>query len=124
MLATRIASSLDKSTGDLNFSTAHLRSLISLGGSEVFGEMIASNPALILALPVTGSKLRRTTIEQSRADAVENGSTLRRDVGAETGVGQVDFADWCPRRCKCNHSLRSRTNVNRPSPLPVSTLAV
>ncbi len=52
MLAARIASSLDKASAEIIFSRAHLVALIRLcGASEFFGEMIASNPALILALP-------------------------------------------------------------------------
>jgi glutamate-ammonia-ligase adenylyltransferase len=52
MLAARIASSLDKASAEISFSRAHLAALVRLcGASEFFGEMIASNPALILALP-------------------------------------------------------------------------
>ncbi len=50
--ASRVASSLDKASAEIRFSPAHLRALVRLcGASELFGEMIASNPALILALP-------------------------------------------------------------------------
>jgi glutamate-ammonia-ligase adenylyltransferase len=57
MLAARIASSLDKASAEISFSRAHLSSLIRLcGASEFFGEMIASNPALILALPLDGAE--------------------------------------------------------------------
>jgi glutamate-ammonia-ligase adenylyltransferase len=53
MLASRIASSLDKATAEINLSHAQLDALVHLcGASEFFGEMIASNPALILALPL------------------------------------------------------------------------
>jgi glutamate-ammonia-ligase adenylyltransferase len=56
MLAARIASSLDKASAEISFSRAHLAALILLcGASEFFGEMIASNPALILALPTDES---------------------------------------------------------------------
>ncbi len=50
--ASRVASSLDKASGEIRFSPARLKALVHLcGASELFGEMIASNPALILALP-------------------------------------------------------------------------
>ncbi len=50
--ASRVASSLAKSSGAIRFSLAHLKALVRLcGASELFGEMIASNPALIEALP-------------------------------------------------------------------------
>jgi [glutamine synthetase] adenylyltransferase / [glutamine synthetase]-adenylyl-L-tyrosine phosphorylase len=52
MNASRIASSLDKANAEIRFSQAHLAALVRLcGSSEFFGEMIAGNPALILALP-------------------------------------------------------------------------
>ena len=51
--ASRVASSLAKSSDEIRFSAAHLKALVRLcGASELFGEMIASNPALIEALPV------------------------------------------------------------------------
>jgi [glutamine synthetase] adenylyltransferase / [glutamine synthetase]-adenylyl-L-tyrosine phosphorylase len=47
----RVAASLDKSNTKVELSEAHLRALVRLcGASEFFGEMIASNPALISAL--------------------------------------------------------------------------
>jgi glutamate-ammonia-ligase adenylyltransferase len=57
MLAARIASSLDKASREISFSKAHLLALVHLcGASEFFGEMIASNPALILALPLNDTE--------------------------------------------------------------------
>jgi glutamate-ammonia-ligase adenylyltransferase len=47
----RVAASLDKSNTVVELSEAHLRVLVRLcGASEFFGEMIASNPALINSL--------------------------------------------------------------------------
>ncbi|HYO99245.1 MAG TPA: hypothetical protein VER76_03440 [Pyrinomonadaceae bacterium] len=47
----RVAASLDKSNADVELSEESLRALVQLcGASEYFGEMIASNPALIPAL--------------------------------------------------------------------------
>ena len=51
----RVAASLDKSNTKVEFSEKHLAALVRLcGASEFFGEMIASNPALIPALPAGG----------------------------------------------------------------------
>jgi glutamate-ammonia-ligase adenylyltransferase len=56
----RVAASLDKSNTKLELSEEHLRALVRLcGASDFFGEMIASNPALIYAL--------RTGVETVRA---------------------------------------------------------
>ncbi len=55
----RVAASLDKSSTHVGLSEAHLRSLVRLcGASEFFGEMIASNPALIPALLASGEVVR------------------------------------------------------------------
>jgi glutamate-ammonia-ligase adenylyltransferase len=79
MLATRVASSLDKATGEIRFSKAQLDALINLcGASEFFGEMIASNPGLILALP----SLRKAE-ERGR----DYGVILSRAVESEDGFG-------------------------------------
>jgi glutamate-ammonia-ligase adenylyltransferase len=78
MLTARIASSLDKASGEIRFSKAHLRKLINLcGASEFFGEMIASNPALILALPLDGT-------EEIKRDYR---AILSRSVESEDGFG-------------------------------------
>jgi glutamate-ammonia-ligase adenylyltransferase len=56
MYASRIAASLDKSTEPLRLSEQHLKALIKLcGTSEFFGDHLASNPSLILALPIEGA---------------------------------------------------------------------
>lgn len=53
MLTARIAASLDKSPDPIELSEENLVSLVRLcGASEFFGEMVASNPALITALRV------------------------------------------------------------------------
>jgi glutamate-ammonia-ligase adenylyltransferase len=84
MLTTRIASSLDKATVEIRFSKAQLDALINLcGASEFFGEMMASNPALILALPLEETKRDYGAI-LSRAVESENSfgaemSRLRRE---------------------------------------------
>jgi [glutamine synthetase] adenylyltransferase / [glutamine synthetase]-adenylyl-L-tyrosine phosphorylase len=56
MYAARIAASLDKSTEPLRLSEQHLKALIKLcGASEFFGDHLANNPSLILALPIEGA---------------------------------------------------------------------
>ncbi|HEX8843104.1 MAG TPA: hypothetical protein VF791_00460 [Pyrinomonadaceae bacterium] len=77
-LAARIASSLDKTSAEILFSKTHLDALVHLcGTSEFFGELIASNPALILALP-TGS---------SAGDRHDYGARLRSVVESEDSFG-------------------------------------
>jgi glutamate-ammonia-ligase adenylyltransferase len=78
LLTTRVASSLDKATVEIRFSRAHLYALINLcGASEFFGEMIASNPRLILALPLEGAE----------AATRDYGAILKRAVESENGFG-------------------------------------
>jgi glutamate-ammonia-ligase adenylyltransferase len=78
LFATRVASSLDKATVEIRFSRAHLHALINLcGASEFFGEMIASNPRLILALPLEGAE----------AATRDYGAILKRAVESENGFG-------------------------------------
>ena len=74
MLAARIASSLDKASAEIRFSQAHLAALIHLcGASEFFGEMIASNPSLILALP----------LDNAEGDACDYGAILNTAIESE-----------------------------------------
>jgi glutamate-ammonia-ligase adenylyltransferase len=74
MLAARIASSLDKTSAEISFSQAHLAALIRLcGASEFFGEMIASNPALILALP----------LDEDEGDSRAYGTILNKAIESE-----------------------------------------
>ena len=63
-LTARIASSLDKSNAHVNLTEASLNAVVRLcGASEYFGDMIASLPSLIPALPVEGRR------EDARLDA-------------------------------------------------------
>jgi glutamate-ammonia-ligase adenylyltransferase len=57
----RIAASLEKTTDNLQFQSAHFRNLVKLcGSSDFFAEMIAANPALIASLEINlDSGLRR-----------------------------------------------------------------
>ncbi len=59
-LANRVAASLDKSDGQIEFSEKNLTSLLRLcGSSELFGEMVAGNPALIGSLGAEEPQFQR-----------------------------------------------------------------
>jgi glutamate-ammonia-ligase adenylyltransferase len=73
MLASRVASSLDKATIEIKFSRARLEALVHLcGASEFFGEMLASNPALILALPLSEAEETKRDYDALLRAAVES----------------------------------------------------
>ena len=56
-LVTRVAASMEKSTEDIELSDELLRDLVQLcGASEFFGEILASNPALLNALHTKGGR--------------------------------------------------------------------
>ncbi|HEV7747435.1 MAG TPA: hypothetical protein VGO56_20725 [Pyrinomonadaceae bacterium] len=60
IFTSRVAASLEKFEGQLDLSDDNLIGLVRLcGASEFFGEMIASNPALISSLGAEKSRLRR-----------------------------------------------------------------
>jgi glutamate-ammonia-ligase adenylyltransferase len=108
MLVSRVASSLDKATAPIKFSREHLSALVRLcGASEFFGEMIASNPALILALPLGELE----AAEQRDYRSALKGAVEREDnLGAEmtalrrvwtrmlVGIGALDAAGAIPMR--------------------------
>jgi glutamate-ammonia-ligase adenylyltransferase len=114
--ASRIASSLDKATTEIRFSREHLEALIHLcGASEFFGEMIASNPALISALPLGESAKKcdddyqailKRTIEGEDNFGAEM-SALRRvwaglivRLGAEDAAGTVNMRESNARQTR------------------------
>jgi [glutamine synthetase] adenylyltransferase / [glutamine synthetase]-adenylyl-L-tyrosine phosphorylase len=104
MLTTRVAASLEKFEGPLEFSVENLRGLVRIcGASDFFGEMVASNPSLIRALELR--RRRRDYRAQLRAsiDAEQNFSAelsaLRREwsrllieIGAEDSAGNLSVA--------------------------------
>ena len=107
-LATRIAASLDKSTARIGFSKAQLETLIQLcGASEFFGELIASNPALIHALPLQESMAVEHDYGARLKAVVESGNSfgaemaaLRREwakliveIGAQDAAGAVSIIE-------------------------------
>lgn len=59
-LAARVASSLDKADDSISISEGNLVALVRLcGSSEYFGEMVASNPALITSMAAEHEKRSR-----------------------------------------------------------------
>jgi glutamate-ammonia-ligase adenylyltransferase len=103
-----VASSLEKFDGQLDLSDDNLIGLVRLcGASEFFGEMVASNPALISSLGVEKSRLRRrdyraqlrAVVDPERNFSAEL-SALRREwsrllieIGAEDATGRLDLLD-------------------------------
>jgi glutamate-ammonia-ligase adenylyltransferase len=107
MLASRIASSLDKATTEIRFSEAHLVALVRLcGTSEFFGEMIAGNPALILALPVDEAKdvkrdyraLLTRAVESAEGFGAEMAELRRAWARLLVETGALDAAGRIPMR--------------------------
>lgn len=101
MAASRIASSLNKATAEIHLSQAHLDALIRLcGASEIFGDMIASNPQLILALPLDESEraepdyhtLLRAAVEREDNFGAEMTALRRAWTKMLIGIGTLDAA--------------------------------
>ncbi len=105
----RVAASLDKTSTRITLSTESLRALVRLcGASELFGEMLASNPALLpaLNLAMTGDAqerdyraLLRAQIDRERNFTAEL-SALRRtwtllllEIGACDAAGALPLAE-------------------------------
>ena len=107
MLTARVAASLEKSEGPLEFTAENLSGLVRIcGASDFFGEMVASNPALIRSLEsVTSRRRRRDYRAQLRASIDSEKSfpaelsALRREwsrllieIGAEDAAGILSIA--------------------------------
>lgn len=81
--AARIAASLDKSTEPLRLTEQNLCALIQLcGASEFFGDQLASNPALIPALPVEGAQAVERDYRALLKEAVESQDNFRAELGS------------------------------------------
>ncbi|MBC8032096.1 MAG: hypothetical protein H7Z16_18575 [Pyrinomonadaceae bacterium] len=106
MLTNRVAASLQRSEGTIEFSEKHLANLLRLcGSSELLGEMVASNPNLISSLSTDDTQFRRRDYRaQLRAcvDAEKNFpaeiSALRREwskllieIGARDAAGEISL---------------------------------
>ncbi|HYE63956.1 MAG TPA: hypothetical protein VD966_00145, partial [Pyrinomonadaceae bacterium] len=77
------ASSLEKSPLRLKLSESYLSALLRLcGASEFFGEMIASNPSLILSLPAEGSEAIERDYRALLSAAVEGEKNFRAELSA------------------------------------------
>jgi glutamate-ammonia-ligase adenylyltransferase len=106
-LTARIASSLDKTNVEINFSQAHLAALTGLcGASEYFGEMMASNPALILALPLNEPDdvepdyrvILNAAVESEDSFGAEMAALRRVWTRLLIGIGALDTAGAIPMR--------------------------
>jgi [glutamine synthetase] adenylyltransferase / [glutamine synthetase]-adenylyl-L-tyrosine phosphorylase len=81
--AARVAASLDKSGEPFPLSAQQLSSLIKLcGASEFFGDHLAANPSLILALPVEGQPAVDRDYRALLLEAVEQEDNFRAELGA------------------------------------------
>jgi glutamate-ammonia-ligase adenylyltransferase len=82
-LVARIARSLDKSNAQIHLTEASLPALLRLcGASEHFGDMIASLPSLITALPVEGTEDVRLDMRGLLFAAVEGEKSFRAELAA------------------------------------------
>ncbi|MGA9997511.1 MAG: hypothetical protein WBP93_19000, partial [Pyrinomonadaceae bacterium] len=83
MLVARVASSLDKWPAQVRLSEKSLDALVRLcGASEYFGDMIASNPSLINALPAQASDVAARNYRALLFEAVEAQSSYRAELSA------------------------------------------
>jgi glutamate-ammonia-ligase adenylyltransferase len=108
VFTSRVAASLEKLEGRLDLSADNLIGLVRLcGASEFFGEMVASNPALISSLGTEKSRLRRRDYRAQLRAVVDPEKTfsaelsaLRREwsrllieIGAEDATGKLHLLD-------------------------------
>ncbi len=106
MFVARVAASLDKSEGRIQFSENNFVALARLcGASEFFGEMLASNPGLIGSLGTQRLRRRdyraqlRSSIDVEKSFSAEL-SALRREwskllleIGAEDAAGKISLLE-------------------------------
>lgn len=101
---SRVAASLEKFEGQLDLSDDNLIGLVRLcGASEFFGEMIASNPALISSLGAEKSRFRRrdyraqlrAVVDPEKTFSAELSAVRREwsrlliEIGAEDATGEL-----------------------------------
>jgi glutamate-ammonia-ligase adenylyltransferase len=105
-LTARVAASVAKAEDEIEFSRAGLLALVRLcGASELFGEMVAANPALLSVLS-SQRKLHRDYRAQLRAcvDAEKTfaaeisafrreWATLLIEIGAQDAAGEISIAE-------------------------------
>jgi [glutamine synthetase] adenylyltransferase / [glutamine synthetase]-adenylyl-L-tyrosine phosphorylase len=107
MFTARVAASLEKFDGRIEFAEDDLTGLVRLcGASEFFGEMLASNPALIGSLGADKSRVRRrdyraqlrASVDPERSFSAElsafrrEWSRLLIEIGAEDAAGNISLA--------------------------------
>ncbi len=108
MLTARVAASLDKSETRIRLTENNLTAMVRLcGASELFGEMLASNPSLIELLGTENSRFRRrdyrallrAAIDPQKSFSSEL-SALRREwsrllieVGAADAAGDISLSE-------------------------------
>jgi glutamate-ammonia-ligase adenylyltransferase len=82
MFTSRVAASLDKSEGRIELSEDNLLALVRLcGTSELFGEMLTGNPALIISLGTRKPRRRQDYRAQLRA-SVDGEKTFSAELSA------------------------------------------
>lgn len=106
-LTARVAASVAKAEDEIEFSRDGLLALVRLcGASEVFGEMVAANPALLAVLSAPPRKLHRDYRAQLRAcvDAEKTfkaelsafrreWATLLIEIGAQDAASEISIAE-------------------------------
>lgn len=107
-LTARVAASLTKAEDEIEFSREGLLALVSLcGASELFGEMVAANPALLAVLSGPTRRLQqrdyraqlRACVDAEKTFAAEL-SAFRREwakllieIGAQDTAGEISVAE-------------------------------
>ncbi|HEX3282873.1 MAG TPA: hypothetical protein VHR36_16670 [Pyrinomonadaceae bacterium] len=107
-LTARVAASVTKADDEIEFSREGLQTLVRLcGTSEMFGEMVAANPALLTVLSTPARKLQqrdyrgqlRACVDGEKTFAAEL-SALRREwfrllieIGAQDAAGEISIAE-------------------------------
>jgi glutamate-ammonia-ligase adenylyltransferase len=82
-LINRVAASLEKSEGQVEFSERNLSNLLRLcGSSELFGEMVAGNPGLIGSLGVEASHLQRRDYRAQLRACIDPEKTFPAEIAA------------------------------------------
>ena len=107
-LTVRVAASVTKAEDEIEFSRAGLLALVRLcGASELFGEMVAANPALLAVLSGPVRKLQqrdyraqlRACIDAEKTFAAElsafrrEWSKLLIEIGAQDAAGEISVAE-------------------------------
>ncbi|HXL79632.1 MAG TPA: hypothetical protein VN951_02055 [Pyrinomonadaceae bacterium] len=107
-LTARVAASVAKAEDKIEMSRDGLRALVQLcGASELFGEMVAANPALLAVLSAPARKLQqrdyrgqlRACVDAEKTFPAElsafrrEWSKLRIEIGAQDAAGEISVAE-------------------------------